>query len=98
MQSVEDLGVLDTFAFEERCFLRVFVKAALAGELGKAQKLTPGLDLCEAHRPATGVEDCRAGPGCIWPLGRAGIELRVASGWRSSSWMRCVMNWSWRAC
>ena len=39
MKDVEDLGVLDTFAFEERCFLRVFVKAALAGELGKAQKL-----------------------------------------------------------
>ena len=40
MQGVEDLGVLDTFAFEERCFLRVFVKSALAGELGKAQKLS----------------------------------------------------------
>jgi PglZ domain len=40
MQGIEDLGVLDTFAFKERCFLRVFVKAALAGELGKAQKLT----------------------------------------------------------
>jgi hypothetical protein len=39
MQGVDDLGVLDTFAFEERCFLRVFVKAALAGELGRAQKL-----------------------------------------------------------
>jgi len=39
MQGMEDLGLLDTFAFEERCFLRVFVKAALAGELGKAQKL-----------------------------------------------------------
>lgn len=40
MQGIEDLGVLDTFAFEERCFLRVFVKSALAGELGKAQKLS----------------------------------------------------------
>jgi hypothetical protein len=40
MQGIEDLGVLDTFAFEERCFLRVFVKAALAGKLGKAQKLS----------------------------------------------------------
>ena len=40
MQGIEDLGLLDTFAFEERCFLRVFVKSALAGELGKAQKLS----------------------------------------------------------
>lgn len=40
MQGIEDLGVRDTFAFEERCFLRVFVKSALAGELGKAQKLS----------------------------------------------------------
>jgi hypothetical protein len=40
MQGIEDLGVLDTFAFEERCFLRVFVKSALTGELGKAQKLS----------------------------------------------------------
>jgi PglZ domain len=40
MQGIEDMGFLDTFAFEERCFLRVFVKAALAGELGKAQKLS----------------------------------------------------------
>ena len=39
MQGVENLGLLDTFAFEERCFLRVFVKSALAGELGKAQNL-----------------------------------------------------------
>ena len=39
MRGVEDLGVLDTFAFEERSFLRVFVKSALSGELGKAQKL-----------------------------------------------------------
>ena len=27
MQGIENLGVLDTFAFEERCFLRVFVKS-----------------------------------------------------------------------
>jgi hypothetical protein len=40
MLGIEDLGLLDTFAFEERCFLRVFVKSALAGELGKAQKLS----------------------------------------------------------
>jgi PglZ domain len=39
MQGIEELGALDTFSFEEQSFLRVFVKAALAGELGKAQKL-----------------------------------------------------------
>ncbi len=40
MKGIEELGLLDTFAFEERWFLRVFVKSALAGELGKAQKLS----------------------------------------------------------
>lgn len=39
MAGVDELGALDTFAFEERSFLRVFVKAALAGDMGKAQKL-----------------------------------------------------------
>ena len=34
--TLDDLGVLDTFAFEERCFLRTFAKAALAGDLEKA--------------------------------------------------------------
>lgn len=37
--ALEDLGVLDTFAFEERCFLRTFAKAALAGDLEKAGRL-----------------------------------------------------------
>ncbi|MEQ2006269.1 MAG: PglZ domain-containing protein [Limisphaerales bacterium] len=34
--TLDDLGVLDTFAFEERCFLRTFAKASLAGDLAKA--------------------------------------------------------------
>lgn len=37
--ALEDLGVLDTFAFEERCFLRTFAKAALAPDLEKAARL-----------------------------------------------------------
>ena len=37
--ALDDLGVLDTFAFEERCFLRTFAKAALAGDLEKAGRL-----------------------------------------------------------
>ena len=40
LHGIEDLGVLDTFPFEERCFLRVFVRSALAGDLGKAQNLS----------------------------------------------------------
>jgi hypothetical protein len=36
--ALEDLGVLDTFAFEERCFLRNFAKALLAGDLDKAAR------------------------------------------------------------
>jgi hypothetical protein len=37
--AVDDFGVLDTFAFEERCFLRAFAKAALANDLEKADDL-----------------------------------------------------------
>jgi hypothetical protein len=37
MIHVEDLGQKDTFAFEERTFLLVFVKNVLAGNIGKAQ-------------------------------------------------------------
>jgi hypothetical protein len=36
--AMDDLGVLDTFAFEERCFLRTFAKAALAGDFDKAAR------------------------------------------------------------
>lgn len=34
--ALDDLGVLDTFAFEERCFLRTFAQAALTGQLDRA--------------------------------------------------------------
>lgn len=37
--AMEDLGILDTFAFEERCFLRSFAKQFLAGDLDKAGKV-----------------------------------------------------------
>lgn len=37
--ALDDLGVLDTFAFEERCFLRSVAKAALANHLEKARDL-----------------------------------------------------------
>jgi hypothetical protein len=37
--TMEDLGDLDTFAFEERCFLRNFAKAALSADLEKASRL-----------------------------------------------------------
>jgi hypothetical protein len=39
VSDVEDLGQLDTFAFEERSFLNSFVKAALAGKLGSANAM-----------------------------------------------------------
>ena len=35
---LDDLGALDTFAFEERCFLRTFATAALAGDLDNAAR------------------------------------------------------------
>jgi hypothetical protein len=36
--AMEDLGALDTFAFEERCFIRTFAKSALAGDLENAAR------------------------------------------------------------
>jgi hypothetical protein len=36
--AMDDLGVLDTFAFEERCFLRAFAKAVLADDLEQAER------------------------------------------------------------
>lgn len=37
--ALDDLGVLDTFAFEERCFLNTFAKAVMADDLEKASLL-----------------------------------------------------------
>jgi hypothetical protein len=37
--AMEDLGTLGTFAFEERCFINTFAKAALAADLEKAARL-----------------------------------------------------------
>ncbi len=39
VKDIEDLGQLDTFAFEERSFLNSFVKSALAGALGAANAI-----------------------------------------------------------
>jgi hypothetical protein len=39
VKNIENLGQLDTFAFEERSFLNSFVKAALAGKLGAANAM-----------------------------------------------------------
>jgi hypothetical protein len=35
----QDLGTLDTFAFEERCFLNTFAKAVLASDIEKASRI-----------------------------------------------------------
>lgn len=39
MSHIEDLGQRDTFAFEERTFLLVFVKNVLSGNVGKAENV-----------------------------------------------------------
>jgi hypothetical protein len=39
VNDIEDLGQLDTFAFEERSFLNSFVRAALAARLGAANEI-----------------------------------------------------------
>ena len=37
--TMDEVGALGTFAFEERCFINTFAKAALAGDLEKAERL-----------------------------------------------------------
>jgi PglZ domain len=39
VKDIQDLGQLDTFAFEERSFLNSFAKSALAGKLGPANAM-----------------------------------------------------------
>ena len=66
-QGIEDLGVLDTFAFEERSFLRVFVKSALGGDLGKSQKLSV------ERRASIWVKN--TGRALAWTIAERALEL-----------------------
>jgi hypothetical protein len=65
--AMENLGELDTFAFEERCFIRSFAKSALAADLANA-------DRCVADRSKSfWIRDgARAGE---WKLASCCVDL-----------------------
>ena len=67
MRAVEDLGVLDTFAFEERSFLRQYVKLVLAGELGEA------VAVAERRRGSVWVR--HTDRGMLWTIAESAREL-----------------------
>ena len=71
MQSVEALGVLDTFAFEERSYLKIFVTAALKGELMKAKEFAAG------RKTSLWVRN--SDRQLMWTIAERGMELLVAA-------------------
>ena len=65
--ALDDLGALDTFAFEERCFIRTFAKAALAGDLANAARF-----VAERSKSFWIRDGTRAGE---WKLASCCVEL-----------------------
>lgn len=74
--AMENLGVLDTFAFEERCFLRTFAKAASVGDLDKA-----GGFVTDRSKSFWIRDGARAGEwklaGCCVEVLRGGADLKL---------------------
>ncbi len=68
MSQVEDLGQKDTFAFEERTFLLVFVKNVLAGSIGKAQ------DVANIRRNSIWVRNTDERQ-ILWTIAERALEL-----------------------
>lgn len=71
MAGVEDLGQLDTFAFEERSFLRVFVKATLAGELAKSKVIA------DSRKSSVWIENTERQ--VLWTIAERARQLLVAA-------------------
>lgn len=71
MADVEDLGKLDTFAFEERGFLRVFAKAALAGDLAKAK------EVADSRKSSIWIENTERQ--VSWTIAERARQLMVAA-------------------
>ena len=71
MRGVDDLGDLDTFAFEERSFLRRFVQQVLAGALGKAS------EIAAKRRGSIWVR--RTDRGTLWVVAERARELLVVA-------------------
>ncbi len=71
MRHVEDLGARDTFAFEERSFLRQYVKKMLAGDLGKATEI--------AAQRKTSVWVKHTDRGMLWTVAERAREVLLAA-------------------
>ncbi len=72
MKGVEDLGERDTFPFEERSFLRQFVKAVLSNDWGRATQI--------ADRRRESVWVKHTDRGMLWTIAERARELFVAAG------------------
>jgi hypothetical protein len=72
MNGVEDLGNLDTFAFEERSFLRRYVNLLLAGDW------TAASDICASRRESIWVK--QTDRGMLWLIAERARELLVLAG------------------
>ena len=71
MASMSDLGKLDTFAFEERSFLRVFTEAALAGDMAKAK------DVADTRKSSLWIENTERQ--VAWTIAERARQLIVAA-------------------
>jgi hypothetical protein len=69
MRDIEDLGKLDTFAFEERSFLRRYVKLMLAGEWAQATEI--------AVRRKESIWVKQTDRGILWTIAERAREVLV---------------------
>ena len=72
MRDVPDLGKRDTFAFEERSFLRQYVKSLQAGNWGGAA------EIADQRRESVWVKHTERG--MLWTVAERARELLVAAG------------------
>jgi hypothetical protein len=73
--TMEDLGQLDTFAFEERCFLAAYAKAALADDLDRAEAMVKQRSRSFWIRDAARAAEWKAA-GCCVDLLHSVTDLR----------------------
>ena len=86
---MEDLGRLDTFAFEERCFLQAYAKAALAGDLDRAEAMVKQRSKSFWIRDPARAAEWKAA-GCCVDLLRGVADLR---GVVEAQKPRTLTNW-----
>jgi hypothetical protein len=72
---LDDLGVVDTFAFEERCFLRTFATAVLADDLENAARLVAERSLSFWSRDGARAGEWKLA-GCCVDVLQAATDLK----------------------